>query len=568
MNTNIPTANERLQKKITEECRKISGSCQIAGICIFGNYVLDPLNTKAAIEVLLVVRRFRPRLMNYFRVLDKRNILIIAVDKWIFDKDVDRGFLGGALAGILIFPYIDLFGDNYLRWQEITLKKHLISELLENAALNFTELIYSLRFKPQYFMYESMLNRARFYPTVTSTLTIFLKESENKEKVESALLGYLIALKQLEGEGKVGFVNGYVKISKKLVARSKNPKVILTNISRIVPRAILTTLLGLRPQIIDFFSSIPRANLRSQESNNKNNVFSIQQILDPQQYVYVPTAHGLISLAETGSIEFFAKKVLSDSPSAKVEIEAHGGLLNDVYVIRVQSQKGEKKALVKRFRNWSSLKWFSLNLWSVGAQNFSVLGRSRLERECAINELLYSNGFKVPRILYISHTKRLVFMEYIDGEGFDKYIKRFVISENAKENQTILETVRQIGALFAKVHILDISLGDTKPENLILSENGDIYIIDLEQASREGDKSWDIAEFLYYSGHHMPPFNGYSKANEMAQAFIQGYLGEGGMAKILRKAGTPKYTRVFSVFTIPSILLTMSNSCRKAGQAG
>jgi len=89
-------------------------------------------------------------------------------------------------------------------------------------------------------------------------------------------------------------------------------------------------------------------------------------------------------------------------------------------------------------------------------------------------------------------------------------------------------------------------------------------MLDFEQASRHGDKDWDIAEFLYYAGHHIPPFVGTRPAEIIAKAFITGYLKAGGDVKIVKGAGNPKYTKVFSVFTFPHIIFVISNICRKA----
>ncbi|MGC9346000.1 MAG: hypothetical protein ACP5ER_04325, partial [Candidatus Bathyarchaeales archaeon] len=117
---------------------------------------------------------------------------------------------------------------------------------------------------------------------------------------------------------------------------------------------------------------------------------------------------------------------------------------------------------------------------------------------------------------------------------------------------------------FAEVHALGIALGDTKPENVMVGENGEIYLLDFEQASRKGDKVWDIAEFLYYAGHYVPPFVGMRSVELITKAFIEGYLRAGGDVKLVKKAGNPKYTKVFSIFTLPRVILAISNICRKA----
>jgi len=106
----------------------------------------------------------------------------------------------------------------------------------------------------------------------------------------------------------------------------------------------------------------------------------------------------------------------------------------------------------------------------------------------------------------------------------------------------------------AGAHQLEAALGDTKPENFIVDRAGDVTLVDLEQARANGDYSWDVAEFLYYSGHYWLPFN--TALTGYVESFVRGYL-EDGPARILRKAASPKYVRVFSVWTPPNILLNI-----------
>jgi hypothetical protein len=54
-------------------------------------------------------------------------------------------------------------------------------------------------------------------------------------------------------------------------------------------------------------------------------------------------------------------------------VEEFGGVLNDVYLIRAYAGGVEKKVLVKRFKNMSSMKWFPLSMWSVGVQVLPLL---------------------------------------------------------------------------------------------------------------------------------------------------------------------------------------------------
>jgi len=153
-------------------------------------------------------------------------------------------------------------------------------------------------------------------------------------------------------------------------------------------------------------------------------------------------------------------------------------------------------------------------------------------------------------------------MEYVEGESLGKLIKNITKSKNEKELQESLQVFEQVGQLFARVHELRIALGDTKPENILVRKDGKICIVDFEQAERNGDRAWDLAEFVYYSGHYMPPFVDVGPMVKMAEAFLNGYLKAGGDARTIRNAGNAKYTKVFSVFTFPNIMLALSNACK------
>lgn len=512
----------------------------------------------------MIVHDFAPRMMSYVRVIAGRTIVIIAVDQWVFERDIERGFLGEASAGTLVFPYIALCGESYLHTQEVLLKKRLILELLENLALSFPEFADRLRIKPEYFMYEVLLNRVRVFPPLAECVSSFMRRTERTKQPNSTLGGYLEALTYLQNEMKVNVATDYMMIPKKVISDSKRPRTWLTNISRNAPRTLFTPIFEVFPQLLNLFTQNTEGFPKFQTlAQWRQNLDATRAFVDPQKYVFVPTSEGLVSLADRIDIDAFVKEKLLHGRSGRIKLDRVGGVLNDVYLIKTDSQGEERKVIVKRFKDWSGFKWFPLNLWSLGTRQFAVLGKSRLERECNMSELLRNEGFKVAKVLHVSHGERLVFMDFVEGENLANAIKRIATSTS---NETIvkdLETLSRVGEILAKVHALNVVLGDTKPENVIVDSDGEIYLLDLEQASRGGDKSWDIAEFLYYAGHYLPPLHSNEKAEAIAKAFISGYVKAGGDVNDVKKAGARKYTRVFSLFTTLSVLVTMSAACRK-----
>jgi Kae1-associated kinase Bud32 len=559
--TQIKGETYELTSQTLEFCKHIAGASKIAAIALVDNYSMKTLNERTIHEVMLVIHDFQPRLMSYLKTVNNKTIFVFAVDQWIFERDIDRGFLGEAIASKLIFPHLPLFGNDYLHEKEVELKKRLILELLENLVVNFPELIQRIQIKPQYFMYEVFSNRIRIFPLIAydvANLKSCLLQNEENE-----MASYNEALKKLEAEEKISSQNGYLTITKKFIAQCQDPRIKIINLSKNMPRTLFTSIFGVLPQLMNIVSQNTEVFLRTQKINWLRPPNPTCRFIDPQKYIFFPTSEGLVSLSDKIDIKGFAQKMLLKGENASIEVEPLGGMLNDVYLIRTCSNRGETKVLAKRFKDWSGLKWFPLTLWSFGARSFSVSGQARLAREYAISEFLHNEGFNVPKILHVSNAERLVFMEYIDGENLSEAIKRLATSTDPSTIQNVLFTVGKVGELFAKVHSYNVALGDTKPDNVLIKQDGTIFLIDFEQATKEGDKAWDIAVFLYYSGHYLEPFYNNGKAESVAKAFIEGYLKGGGSVLNVRKAGAPKYTRIFSIFTIPPAIRAISDVCKK-----
>ncbi len=558
-----PSENDAFRTDILRLTCRIANPSNIVACSVYGDYASESSTAKAVAEVLLVVRGFQPKLMNYIRALNGKTIVTIAVDQWVFERDVDRGFLGEALAWGLVFPYLPLINEEYLHEQEVKLKRRLVLELLENLVLDFPELSHELHIEPEYFMYETIVRRARLFPPMISVLqNIARRDSKNMRPV---LAGYLEALRDLERCGAIGFSNDYVRISEEFISGIQSPRTRLVNVSKAVPRTLFTSLLNIMPRLFESLSKNNEAFLQflGFQAIVRKSPEHVTQVNVPESYLHIPTASGLVSLTNRMDIQAFARKVLRTGKDAEIKIKPIGGVLNDVYLVEVSEGSKKRKVIVKEFKDWSSFKWFPLSLWGVGTRRFSVLGRSRLEREYAINEFLHSKGFSVPNLLHVSPNQRLVFMEYIEGESATAILRKAARSKVVSETRKEMKVIERIGMKLARVHALGIALGDTKPENIMIGKHSEIYLMDFEQASRNGDRTWDVAEFLYYAGHDLPMLTETRQVELISRTFIKGYLEAGGEVETVRKAGTAKYTKVFSVFTLPHFMLAISNVLRR-----
>ena len=558
MNRGSSLANDEFNNEILNFCSYIAGSASITAVAQVDKYPAAG-SDRTVIEIMVVIRDFQPRIMTYIRTMTGRPVFVIAIDKWVFERDIERGFIGEAVASKLVFPYLALKGEGYLHEQEVALKKRLILELLENLTINYPELASRMQIKPQYFLYEVLLNRIRVFPLLANEASsVAIHESRSLE-------GYNEALNLLEKEKKVHFLDGYVKISEKLVAQCQDPRVRILNLTKNAPRTLFTSFFGVLPQLMSVVSQNADIFLKSLKINWGKPPQPPYSFVDPQKYVFFPTPEGLISLSDKIDIKGFAQKMLLKGESKNIDVEPIGGMLNDVYLVDAQGNGTHTKALAKRYKDLSDFKWFPLTIWSIGVKSLSVSAQARLAKECAMNELLRNEGFNVPKLLHVSNAQRLVFMEFIDGEGLHETIKRIAAAKKHEDIEDELARISQAAEILAQVHSHDITLGDTKPENMLVRPDGSIYLIDFEQATQKGDKAWDVAVFLYYSGHYIQPLNdGKARAESFTSAFIRGYLKGGGAIADIKKAGNSKYTRVFSVFTMWTIISAIANVCKNA----
>jgi tRNA A-37 threonylcarbamoyl transferase component Bud32 len=242
-------------------------------------------------------------------------------------------------------------------------------------------------------------------------------------------------------------------------------------------------------------------------------------------------------------------------PGHPVTVVPLAGVLNEVFLIT----SGKERFVAKRFTDWHGFKWFTLNLVSFGSKLFSVSGKARMTNEYGINRYLAKRRISVPEIIHISLNERLLIENYVPGKPMDKLIAEMV-------NQTALSSTQiriaeQLGETLSRIHEVGVSVGDSKPENFVAKENV-IYTVDLEQAGKNGDYAWDVAELLYYSGHYSRiglPSRGLV---ELVDGFIRGYSQHGAKSELKKAAGV-RYVKVFSIWTPAPVLLEISKMLRE-----
>ncbi len=554
--------SEDSRAKMVSLYRRIAGPRRITAACLYGPWICGYADKKSDVNVLLILNDFPLLLNTYVGSNNGVKALILTVDRIIFERDVKQGWLGEFVADKMMVPYEPLVSKDYLQRQEVEVKKRTVSELLEDLVLEFPELSNEFLIRPEYFMYEVMMQRARVFPLMTYSFLNMLRENIRRRNVESIMKGYMKALDELTREKHITFSNGYVKITRSHIERVERRRPRIPFLLRSVQRSALRHVLSVISKNLSSFMQDRRIFIESHRRVGAEGL--VLRLEEPKNHIFLSTSLGPVSLSDKSTIEDFVRKTFRYGRVSDMKIQKMGGILNDVYLLTFRRNREEQIFVVKKFRNWSSFKWFPIALWSLGTKTFAVLGQSRLEREYAINRFLHSQGFPVPKIFHVSPQKRLIFEGFISGERIVETIERIISSTEKTGREAAM--VKDVGGTVAEAHRLGVSLGDCKPENFVVAKDGKTFFVDLEQATRNGNQTWDVAEFLYYSGHYVSPLSSAKAASIIAKNFIEGYLEAGGKKETVKKVASARYAKVFSLFTPPHVIVAISSLCQRMGK--
>jgi Kae1-associated kinase Bud32 len=545
------------RNEILTLCKEEASKLKIVAALRYDSFLHIPKDKKHSFSVLLILNSPKLILRHRVKPLKDGEVTLLVVDRKTFEKDVENDWLGGLLVENLLTPYESLVNEDFLWHKEIQAKKRLVTEILDNLVLEYPEMSHELMIESDYFMFEAMARKVSLYPPIMYKFWKMLEGDSKVENLNSIKKGFDAALKMVAEEGIVVQTDRYVKILPKhinAVKRRRRALSLLKNARASMLRHSLEVFPKMMRSLMDEYGAYVEQFMDPESLK----MIRLPELEDTKRYVFIPTSLGLVSYSEKVTIEDFIRKIFPESQDLKADPEKLGGVLNAVYVLKIQRLGKERRVVVKSFKDWYGWKWFPLALWAIGTRGFSVRGKSRLEREYTINRYLSKNGCNVPLLIHVSPKEELIFQEYIEGENLANLIKRIYSSKY--EDLKLISILKQVGSEIAKIHGLDVALGDCKPENIIIGQDSRIWFVDLEQAERGGDQVWDLAEFLYYSGRYAL-LSSIEMTQAVTKAFIEGYLEAGGKIVNVRKVRSPRYIKVFSFFTSPHTLYVISNVC-------
>jgi tRNA A-37 threonylcarbamoyl transferase component Bud32 len=542
------TDEETLQQFSME----VAGKREVAATCECGEavYSARPENY----DILVIMEEYPDGLRYHTRRMNDRTVKILAADRSLVNLDAQKGTMGEFIVERILTPYRPLRNPELLESIETDAKERILREELKELVLEYGEMARELLIQEEYLMLARIRRRARVFLPAARIYALLLARPVRDANLKKMAPGYRNAIQRLAHLGILKEEGSAYVLGDSFVDRSLSTKPAgkVINIMQAGRRTLQAYLAHGRAAYLT--PEVLTRELVSSLGSSLLGDFQPQTLEDPKKHLSLKTTTGVVSLAEKFSIEEFAARF---RPGVVVTVSPLGNVLNEVYLISA----GNERLVTKRFTDWQSFKWFTLGLVSLGTRFFSVSGKARLENEYAINRLLSKHGVHVPEILHISLQDRVLVERYIEGSSMVELAKEAAFSKSISEEN--VNAVSKVGSTLAKMHASRVVMGDSKPENFQRGVDNEVYLLDLEQAGKSGDTAWDVAEFLYYSGHYAFPSMPSTGFKDYIEAFIQGYR-EKGDKNVLKTAASARYGRVFSLWTPPLAILEISKCLRNA----
>ncbi|MCP8318598.1 MAG: nucleotidyltransferase domain-containing protein [Candidatus Methylarchaceae archaeon HK01B] len=542
---NIYKLEENERNLIFEALEDIAKDKEVVAICVYGSRITGYARKDSDYDVIVALSGYKQKL-RYKYVKKGLNLSALIVDSKSLMKDAEKASFGEFVAGRLLNAYDALTGGKFIEEVERKLKSRAIFEILDEMALTYGDLSTEFVIPVKYLLFEKLKKRASLYPPALYSYVKTYGGRLSEENLNTTLKGFFAPLKEMEMHGLILLDDESFRIKEKYLKLRKTRKV-LKKLSY-TKRGIMSYLAhGYAGRVSldvvgkEMLSKISRSKDLGhipEEMEHPKNLWRIDEgllIVESDDWLHQIICH--LGLSQNTKI------------TQRRREEFHETL--KLYTLK----DGDEEIIiaVKWFEDPMSLKWAFLNLWAFFTKRFELFSLTRLKNEYRAIRRLREIGLNTPKVISIILNKKILITEFIEGVNLDKIVKDILDKRCVNASP-----ISMYGESIGFAHKNGYSLGDTKPNNAIFSE-GKIFLTDLEQSTENGDTSWDIAEFIYYSNKFTLNTSG---ARKVTQAFLDGYLKVGDIDTI-KEALSLKYLLPFQATLAPTVVKAIKDEMNK-----
>jgi tRNA A-37 threonylcarbamoyl transferase component Bud32/predicted nucleotidyltransferase len=536
---------------IRSTIKPIATKKEIVALYAYGSQVAGYATKESDYDVVLVVKPFKQRI-KYNYLNGEKECSALVVDPKSFENDCTKSTFGEFVSGRLLNPYFPIEGEAYLKDNEIKFKKRVLLEGLSEARADNSDFSEEIIFPLKYFLFEKLRKRAAIYPPVVYSYARTYSESLLEENLEHSLIGFRDAARELKREGVIDYNESDDSVS-------ISPNRFNAGLSARIEVAASYTNKSLRQYAVHGYAGRVTPNVVGKEvlskiSRSRKSGKLPEYILNPKQTWSIPS--GKLFATTQDWLSDLISLLELDKNTCKITSKSLGEFYNSAGSYTLEDASRTVSVAVKRYQDIKGIKWGVLNLWSLKSANFTTNPMERIFREYRASRELKKIGLGTAEILAVFLDQKMMVTRLIAGKDLSRLESDYLNGES--EDLSPFET---FGRELAKMHNNNYCMGDTKPSNVILSnDNSKIFFTDLEQALPNGNTTWDVAEFIYYSVRLTLKEE---KARKLVNSFVEGYESVAEDNSAVVKSLSFRYRAPFQAFISPNIMNALKNDLKK-----
>jgi tRNA A-37 threonylcarbamoyl transferase component Bud32/predicted nucleotidyltransferase len=541
---NCTSLSKKESKAIDKFLERLSKRREVVGACLYGSKVAGYGSRDSDIDIIVVVKDYPFAVRySYFRT-DGLKISALIVDRIALHKDAQVGLLGEFVVGRLLHIYESIINHELFKSIEVLYKKRVILEELLDIVRSTNTLCTEISFPLEFILFSKIKKRSSIYPSALYSYYKIYTGTQAKKNLAFALEGYRNALEEIvENDKELLILKESSTEDANLLQISKKS----LTINRKAGRIHLKSKLARKLQVLNSYFIHAYAGRRvfhytKQEAESKIRRHTSQQITLPEfmayprEYYWKLDEGLIITRSNKRWLDVIAKSsgFLSHVVIRKIPLGSAGSrsvcyTLGDRY-----NTTRSLSVAVKKFTKLKRVRWGSLNFFAFANHILSryplradPLFRLGIEYK-ALRYLRNEVGLNTPAILAIDLEHRILITQLVEGRSLLQIIQSS-LKKTSAESECIL-WMREIGKRFAMVHATNVTLGNIKPDNIIINNtnnsNGSIFFTSLDQFSFSencvnSDPICDIIQFLCWS---LKRTNNTSIAKEFTRQFLAGYI--------------------------------------------
>lgn len=536
---------ESTKEEILETLLREYEPDNLSAACIYGSYAAGYARPDSDYDVIVVLKNYVSKI-GYKYVKDPIDCSILAIEQKLLLDDAKKSGLGEFVCGRFLNIYEPLVGQQLLRNVEVEYKKRVIVEILMEFNGKYQPLLDNVRFPLKYFLFEKLRRRAIFYPPALYSYTKTYSEPNRERNLGFTLDGFRTAAIELAQENpSISFDDDTVWISDaKAFNKIGKLKAVVEETRRDITSYVThlySGRVGLSIIVDELKSKIRR----------QTKLKPLSDLTHPSRYLEIPEGNLIVNERDwiARVRENLGMSGDATHRSQKVGGEGLDKIINVARKIVFEEDEKSCEVIVKRFKDPRNVKWAILALATLTDKRFEFMPMKRLANEYRMNLALKKAGFKTAAVCAVDLDRIQLVTKYISGENVSTIL--------GKEGREVV--AEKVGEEIGRLHACGFTLGDAKPDNMIYSD-GELYFTDLEQAKNNGDRTWDIAEFLNYS---LAFTINKDTAKKVAYHFCRGYLRYGNRGDV-EKTLEPKYSLIFRPIVAPNVSKTLNSGVKEA----